>query len=81
VNERTFVQAFTFARRLAGVRGFEDRRMWKWLKNLALFRAVAIGASAAMWAIAWSVRPELSQRPLPYTPEQIAIERERYRRA
>src|SRR3954454_16298909 len=46
--------------------------MRKWLKNLALFCAVAAGASLFMWCVAASVRPELSQRPLPYTPEQVA---------
>src|SRR5438045_514870 len=46
--------------------------MWKWLKNLALFCAVAVRASLFMWGVAASVRPELSQRPSPYTPEQVA---------
>lgn len=46
--------------------------MWKWLKNLALFGAVTLGASAFMWAVAAMVRPELSQRPLPYTSDQLA---------
>jgi len=42
------------------------------ISNLVLFCAVAGGCAAMMWLVAWLVRPQLSDRPLPYTAEQIA---------
>src|SRR5262245_35395735 len=42
------------------------------LRILFLLLLVAVGCSVAMWIVGASVRPDLSNRPLPYTPEQVA---------
>lgn len=39
---------------------------------LVRFVAVAIGLAVAIWLIAWTLRPDVSDRPLPYTAEEIA---------
>ncbi len=44
----------------------------RFLKNLLLFSAVALGFAACMWLLAWLVRPSLADRPFSYTPQQVA---------
>src|SRR5437773_12335100 len=50
----------------------ETARMRRPLRNLFVLLLVAVGCSVGMWIVGASVRPDLSDRPLPYTPEQVA---------
>lgn len=46
--------------------------MKRWLKYAAGMVCTLIGAWLVLWAIGWMARPDLSERPSPYTPEQVA---------
>ncbi len=48
------------------------RPMGHLLKNLLLFCAVAVGFAATMELVAWLVRPDLANHPMPYSAQEIA---------
>lgn len=45
------------------------RRLFVYLRGMAL---VATGLFVMLWLVGWAARPDLSERPVAYTPEQIA---------